>query len=225
MVAAEGRAAGRDGGGDPGQVAGHDVRVALDDDRPAGLGDVLLGEVDAVQDLGLLVDRRVGGVQVLRAVVVVVAACARRSRRPRRRCRGSATSAGRGSGRWGRGGPPGRGRRASSSLSVKPLPRRKRVRWSQPWPGCSRRRSAAAAAWSKPRSARNLRPISASGLAELLDVELGGDLVGLDQADALAALVGGVVAALLVAQGDAGLARPGARPPPRRRGGRSSSRT
>ena len=37
----------------PGEVAGHDVGVALDDDRAAGLGDVLLGEVDAVQHLGL----------------------------------------------------------------------------------------------------------------------------------------------------------------------------
>src|SRR5690606_40819834 len=36
------------------------------------------------------------------------------------------------------------------------------------------------------------------GGGELLRVPLGGDLVGLDQADALAALVGGVVPALLV---------------------------
>ncbi len=43
------------------------------------------------------------------------------------------------------------------------------------------------------------------GLGELLRVPVGGDLVGLDQADAFAALVGGVVAALLVAQRDAGL--------------------
>lgn len=40
---------------------------------------------------------------------------------------------------------------------------------------------------------------------ELFGVPLGGDLVGLDQADAFAALVGRVVAALLVAQGDLGL--------------------
>lgn len=40
---------------------------------------------------------------------------------------------------------------------------------------------------------------------ELLDVELGGRVVRLDQADALASLVGGVVPALLVTQGDAGL--------------------
>lgn len=51
VVAAEGRAAGGDGGGDSGEVAGHDVGVALDDDRAGRLGDVLLGEVDAVEDL------------------------------------------------------------------------------------------------------------------------------------------------------------------------------
>lgn len=74
MVAAEGGAAGRDGGRDAGQVAGHDVRVALDDDRAARLGDLLLGEVDAVEDLGLPVDRRLRRVQVLRAVVVLAQA-------------------------------------------------------------------------------------------------------------------------------------------------------
>ena len=71
VVAAEGGAAGGDGGGDPGQVAGHHVGVALDDDGPGGLRDLLLGQVDAVQHLGLLVDRGLGRVQVLRAVVVV----------------------------------------------------------------------------------------------------------------------------------------------------------
>lgn len=40
---------------------------------------------------------------------------------------------------------------------------------------------------------------------QLLGVEAGGRLVRLDQPDALAALVGGVVPALLVPQGDAGL--------------------
>lgn len=40
---------------------------------------------------------------------------------------------------------------------------------------------------------------------ELFRVPLGGDLVRLDETDAFTALVGGVVAALLVAQGDAGL--------------------
>lgn len=38
---------------------------------------------------------------------------------------------------------------------------------------------------------------------QLLAVEIGGDLVRLDEADAFAALVGGVVATLLVPQGDA----------------------
>lgn len=43
------------------------------------------------------------------------------------------------------------------------------------------------------------------GAVQLLDVELGGRLVRLDQPDPLTALVGGVVPALLVPQGDAGL--------------------
>ncbi len=72
VVAAEGGAAGGDGGGDAGEVAGHDVGVALDDDGAGGLGDLLLGQVDAVQDLGLAVDRGLGRVQVLRAVVRLV---------------------------------------------------------------------------------------------------------------------------------------------------------
>src|SRR5262249_49678091 len=72
VLAAEGRTAGGDGRGDTGEVAGHDVRVALDHDGPAALGDVLLGEVDAVEDLALAVDRRLGRVQVLRAVVGLV---------------------------------------------------------------------------------------------------------------------------------------------------------
>ena len=57
--------------GHPGQVAGHHVGVPLDDHRPALLGDLPLGLVDAVEHVRLLVDRRLRGVEVLRAVVVV----------------------------------------------------------------------------------------------------------------------------------------------------------
>ena len=71
VVGAERGAAGRHGGGHAGQVAGHHVGVALDDHRPALLGDLPLGLVDAVEHVRLLVERRLGGVQVLRAVVVV----------------------------------------------------------------------------------------------------------------------------------------------------------
>ena len=48
--------------------------VAFDDDHAAGVaaGDVALGQVETVEHLRLLVDGRLGGVQVLRALVVVV---------------------------------------------------------------------------------------------------------------------------------------------------------
>ena len=114
VVAAERRAAGGDRGVDAGQVAGHHVGVALDDDRALLLGDLALGQVEAVEHLALLVDRRLGGVEVLRAVVVGVAACARRSRRRRRRGRGSARPAARGTGRRPRAGPGRRGRRRAA---------------------------------------------------------------------------------------------------------------
>lgn len=68
MLVAERRAGGGDRGADPGQVAGHDVGVALDDDRLPPPGD-LLGQVGAVQHRPLLEQRRFGGVEVLGAVV------------------------------------------------------------------------------------------------------------------------------------------------------------
>ena len=71
VVGAEGGAAGGDRGGDAGQVAGHDVGVPLDDDDPMAAGDLALGEVEPVEHPGLLVERRLGGVEVLRPVVVV----------------------------------------------------------------------------------------------------------------------------------------------------------
>ena len=57
---------------DAGEVAGHDVGVALDDDGLAARRDRLLGEVEAVEHGRLLVDRRLGGVEVLRLDAVVV---------------------------------------------------------------------------------------------------------------------------------------------------------
>ena len=51
---------------------GHHVGVALDHDRPALPGDVPLGQVEAEQHLGLLVQRRLGGVDVLGLEPVVV---------------------------------------------------------------------------------------------------------------------------------------------------------
>ena len=72
VVVAEGGAAGGDGGGDAGEVAGHHVGVALDHDGLARAADVAAGEVDAVEHLALLVDRRLGGVEVLGLDPVVV---------------------------------------------------------------------------------------------------------------------------------------------------------
>ena len=72
VVVTERRTAGGDGGRDAGQVAGHHVGVALDHDRLHRAGDVAAGQVDAVEHLALLVDRGLGGVEVLRLDPVVV---------------------------------------------------------------------------------------------------------------------------------------------------------
>ncbi len=71
VVDAERGAAGRDGGRDAGEVAGHDVGVAFDDDDLAAAGDLAFGEVESVEHLGLVVDGGLRRVQVFRAVVVV----------------------------------------------------------------------------------------------------------------------------------------------------------
>jgi hypothetical protein len=72
VLAAERRAAGRDRGRHPGQVHGHHVGVALDHHHLAALGDLPLGQVEPEQHLGLAVDRRVGAVEVLGLDAVVV---------------------------------------------------------------------------------------------------------------------------------------------------------
>src|SRR5690242_21313492 len=53
-------------------MRGHDVGVTLDDDCPVLPGDLALGQVDAVEQLAFLVDRRLGCVEVLRVDRVVV---------------------------------------------------------------------------------------------------------------------------------------------------------
>jgi hypothetical protein len=72
VVLAEGSAAGGDRRHHAGQVRGHHVGVALDDHGLRGTRDVAAGQVDAVEHLALLVDRRLGGVEVLRVDPVVV---------------------------------------------------------------------------------------------------------------------------------------------------------
>ena len=72
VVDAEARAAGGDRGRDAREVAGHHIRVALDDHDLLVLGDVAAGEVEPVEHLALVVDRRLGGVEVLRPLVLLV---------------------------------------------------------------------------------------------------------------------------------------------------------
>ena len=72
VLGAERRAARGDGRGHPGEVHRHDVRVALDDDDLAALGDLALRQVQPEQHVRLAVDRRLGGVEVLGLDRVVV---------------------------------------------------------------------------------------------------------------------------------------------------------
>jgi hypothetical protein len=72
VFGAERGAARGDGGRHTGEMAGHNVRVALDDHSSVLAGDVLLGHIHAVQQLTLLVDRRLRRVQVLGLDAIVV---------------------------------------------------------------------------------------------------------------------------------------------------------
>lgn len=204
MVAAEGRAAGRDRGRHAGEMAGHDVRVALDDDRAGHLGDVLLREVDAVEDLGLLVDRGVGRVEVLRAVVRLVELAGAEAddlaadvadgphQAAAEAVDGSAAAL------LGEAGEQellvGEALAAQEAGEVVPA-------LGAVADGEVRGGGLVEAALGEELAAG----VGLRVTGQLFHVPVGGDLVGLDQADPLAALVGGVVAALLVPQGDAGL--------------------
>ncbi len=205
VVGAEGRAAGRDRRRHAGQMAGHDVRVALDDDRAARLGDVLLGEVDAVEDLGLPVDRRVGGVEVLGAVVVLVQLAraeaddlaADVADRPHQAAAEAVDGAA--AALLGDAGQEEFlvGEALAAEVAGEVVPALGAVADAEVFGG-----RLVEAALGEELAAR----VRLGAGGQLLHVPLRGDLVGLDQADALAALAGGVVAALLVPQGDAGLA-------------------
>ena len=52
-------------------MAGHDIRIAFNDDDLAAAGDVLLGKIEAVKYLALVVDRGLWCVQVLWPAVVI----------------------------------------------------------------------------------------------------------------------------------------------------------
>ena len=73
VVVAERRAAGGDRRVDAGHVGGHHVGVALHDHGLGLLADLLPRQVQPVEHVGLLVERGLGGVQVLRRHPVVVA--------------------------------------------------------------------------------------------------------------------------------------------------------
>lgn len=204
VVAAEGRAAGRDRGRHAGEVTGHDVRVALDDDRAGRLGDVLLREVDAVEDLGLPVDRRVGRVEVLRAVVRLVelaraeaddvsADVADGPHQPAAEAVDGAAAA-------------LLGETGEQELLVAEALAAQEA--GEVVPALGAVADGEVRGGGLVEAALGEELTAGVGLrtgGQLLHVPVGGDLVRLDQADALAALVGGVVAALLVPQGDAGL--------------------
>ena len=164
-----------------GQVAGHHVGVALDDHGLRGAGDLAPGQVDAVEHLALLVDRRLGGVEVLRLDPVVVedparaeadGVAARVADRPQQPAAEAVVAP---------SGPRATSPPATSSSSAERLgPQvleqrlavaraRSRCRTARPPPGRSRARRGTAA------------PTSASGVASWLGVELLGLAVGLDQ--------------------------------------------
>ena len=80
VLEAEGRPARRHGRLDPGLVQRDHVGVALDDQAATRLHDLALRAVQRVEHLGLLVDRALGRVQVLRPVLVAHLARAERDR-------------------------------------------------------------------------------------------------------------------------------------------------
>ncbi len=71
VLHAERRTAGGDRCGHAGEVAGHDIGVALHDDGLPPPGDLPLRDVQAEEHMTLLVDRGLRRIQVLRTVVVL----------------------------------------------------------------------------------------------------------------------------------------------------------
>ena len=141
----------------PGQVAGHHVGVALDDDGLPPARDLLLGQVEAVEHGRLLVDRGLGGVEVLRLDPVVVEEPAGAEAddvagdvadRPEQPAPEPVDRPALALARQAAGdellGGEARGRAGAAVSASQP-------RGAKPTPKCS------AAAWSKPRSARNCR--------------------------------------------------------------------
>ena len=53
-------------------MGSHDIGVALNNDNPASLSDFFLRKIQTVQDLGLVINRRFGSVEVLRGFLVLI---------------------------------------------------------------------------------------------------------------------------------------------------------
>ena len=160
---------------------GHDVGVSLDDHHLPRPRDVLLGQVQAVEHLGLAVQRRLArGVDVLglQPVVVEDPPRAETDDVPGRIADGPQQSSVEESigPRWPF--------RATPALIISPTskPLRTKCFTSESQPdGANPQPKCAAAAMSNPRAARNARAGAASSVAEFGGVELGGCLGDRDQ--------------------------------------------
>ena len=53
-------------------VGSHDIGVAFNNDNPASLSDFFLRKIQAIQDLGLVINRRFRGVEVLRGFLILI---------------------------------------------------------------------------------------------------------------------------------------------------------
>ena len=71
MVTSERSSARRHRRRDSREMTGHDVGVPLDDNDLAVLRNIALREIKPVEDFRLVIHGRLGGIQVLRAVVVI----------------------------------------------------------------------------------------------------------------------------------------------------------
>ena len=205
VVRPERRAAGRHCRAHPRQVHGHHVGVALDDDHPLVALHVLLGQVDAVEHVRLLVERGLGGVQVLRALVLLE----QPARAEPDRLAGHLAD---------RPHEPSAEPVVDAALALADQPGRHQLRLGEPAPAQvphervpPLRREADPEVGCRgpvePALRQERSPGCGFGRAELLAVELLGHLVRLDEPAALARLLARTrCAALLVPQLDADLA-------------------
>ena len=201
MLGAESGPARGDRAVDPRHVGGHDVGVALDDDDPVPLGDRLLRQVEAVQQLALLVDRGLGRVEVLRRVLVVVQAPGPEAHggprdvadRPHEAPAEAVVDAAR----------PLGGQPRGLDLLVRVAPRAQVPDQGVPAAGGVAHAEVGAHRLGEPAPGQELAALRGLGGGELGLVELLRDPVGVDEAPAPARLLGAHAGApLLVVEGD-----------------------